>query len=121
MERKEKINTREVGTTYEQIACDFLQKEGLRVIETNFRTRMGEIDIIAQDKNEIVFIEVKYRKDTEYGGAPFAISRSKQQTIVRVAQVYIKMRKLPVHAFYRFDAVLIDGADVRHIKNAWQA
>lgn len=115
----EKVNKREVGGRYEQMACEYLEEEGLRVIETNYRTRVGEIDIIARDKNEIVFIEVKYRKNRSYGGAEFAIPRSKQLTIIRVAKVYIKMHGLSFRCFYRFDAVLIDGDEIRHIKNAW--
>ena len=117
----EKVNKREVGGKYEQRACEFLEEQGLRVIETNYRTRVGEIDIIAQDKNELVFIEVKYRKDRSYGGAEFAIPRSKQLTIIRVAKVYIKMHGLTFNGFYRFDAVLIDGEEIQHIRNAWHA
>ncbi|MBR2696141.1 MAG: YraN family protein [Parasporobacterium sp.] len=115
------MNKREIGTEYEQKACAFIEEEGLRVIETNYRTRTGEIDIIARDKDEIVFLEVKYRKDRSFGGAEGAIPKSKQRTIIQVAKVYIKMHNLPQNGFYRFDAVLIDGEEITHIKNAWQA
>ena len=116
-----KMNKRLVGAEYEMRACEFLEDEGMRVIETNYRTRVGEIDIIAKDRDEIVFVEVKYRKDRSHGGAEFAIPKSKQNTIIRVAKVYIKMHGLPVNGFYRFDAVLIDGEEITHIRNAWQA
>ena len=115
------MNKREVGTRYEQLACAYIEEEGMKVIETNYRTQLGEIDIIAWDKEILVFLEVKYRKDRSHGGAEFAIPKSKQQTIMKVAKVYIKMNRLPLNGFYRFDAVLIDGNEIKHIKNAWQA
>ena len=115
------MNKRDLGTQYEQLACAYLEEEGLRVIETNYRTRLGEIDIIARDGEELVFIEVKYRKDRSFGGAEHAIPRKKQLTIIRVANMYIRMHRLPQNSFYRFDAVLIDGEEIQHIKNAWQA
>ena len=115
------MNKREVGTRYEQLACAYIEEEGMKVIETNYRTQLGEIDIIAWDKEILVFLEVKYRKDRSHGGAEFAIPKSKQQTIMKVAKVYIKMNRLPLNGFYRFDAVLIDGNEIQHIKNAWQA
>ena len=115
------MNKRETGTKYEQMACDYLEEEGLRVVETNYRTPLGEIDIIARDGNTLVFIEVKYRQNRNFGGAEHAIPRKKQLTIIRVAKMYIKMHRLPLSGFYRFDAVLIDGEEIQHIKNAWQA
>lgn len=115
------MNKRETGTRYEQMACDYLEEQGLEVIETNYRTRLGEIDIIAKDREELVFVEVKYRKDRSCGGAAYAISRKKQMTIIRVANMYIRMHRLPLSAPYRFDAVLIDGDEIQHVKNAWQA
>ena len=115
------MNKREIGSAYEQKACAFLEEEWLEIIETNYRTRSGEIDIIARDRSELVFLEVKYRKDRSFGGAESAIPRSKQKTIIQVAKIYIKMHGLPLNGFYRFDAVLIDGGEITHIKNAWQA
>ena len=115
------MNKRETGTRYEQKACVYLEEQGMKVIETNYRTRLGEIDIIAKDREELVFVEVKYRKDRSFGGAEYAIPRKKQMTIIRVANMYIRMHRLPLSAPYRFDAVLIDGDEIQHVKNAWQA
>lgn len=116
----EHVNKRRLGEAYEQKACDFIEEEGLRVIERNYRTPLGEIDIIARDREELVFLEVKYRKSRDRGGAEYAISRDKQRTIIKVAKMYIKMHRLPLRSFYRFDAVLIDGEEITHIRNAWQ-
>jgi len=68
-----------------------------------------------------VFVEVKYRSSNEYGGAEYAISVRKQQKIFRVAQWYMASRKISENTLCRFDAVLIDGDEVTHIRNAWQA
>lgn len=103
------------------MACAYIEEEGMEVIETNYRTPLGEIDIIAWDRETLVFLEVKYRKDRVHGGAEFAIPRKKQLTIMKVANVYIKMNRLPLNGYYRFDAVLIDGDEIQHVKNAWQA
>jgi len=113
------MNKRSVGTEYEQMACEYLVNQGLVIVETNYRVKIGEIDIIAKDKDTICFIEVKYRKSKAQGGAFYAISAKKKQTITRVANWYITSHKLPQNAFYRFDAVLIDGQEVSYVKNAW--
>ena len=113
------MNTRAVGAFYEDMACAFLEKQGLKIIKRNFRVRLGEIDIIAQDADELVFIEVKYRKDKSCGGAEYAISKTKQDKIRRTAQCFMKMNGYSMSTFCRFDAVLIDGEDITHVKKAW--
>ena len=114
------MNKREVGTDHETMACDYLQRSGMRIICRNFRVKAGEIDIIAQDGNVLVFVEVKYRSSMEYGGAQYAVSIKKQKKIVRVAQWFMAKYKIPDDTYCRFDAVLIDGNDIIHIKNAWE-
>ena len=114
------INKREIGNRYEDLACERLENEGMKIIARNYRVRIGEIDIIAKDGNELVFIEVKYRKNRSYGGAEYAISPAKQKVIRRVAEWYMKQHRIRPDSFCRFDAVLIDGEDIEHIKNAWQ-
>ena len=113
------INKRELGNKYEDLACEHLENEGMKIIARNYRVRIGEIDIIARDGNELVFIEVKYRKSRSYGGAEYAISAAKQKVIRRVAEWYMKQHRINPNTFCRFDAVLIDGEDIEHIKNAF--
>ena len=113
------INKRELGNKYEDLACEHLESKGMQIIARNYRVRIGEIDIIARDGNELVFIEVKYRKNRSYGGAEYAISTSKQKVIRRVAEWYMKQYGISQNSFCRFDAVLIDGEDIEHIKNAF--
>ena len=114
------MNKREIGNQYENLACSYMEKEGMHILARNYRVRAGEIDIIAMDKDVLVFAEVKYRSSIEYGGAEYAIPDSKKKTIVRVAQWFMASRKIPQDTFCRFDAVLIDGETITYIKNAWQ-
>ena len=114
------MNTRAIGTAYEDLACEHLQAQGMLILARNYRVRLGEIDIVALDGDELVFVEVKYRASLDFGGAEYAIPLSKQRTIWKVAQCYMKQNRYRSDAFCRFDAVLVNGMDVIHIKNAWQ-
>ena len=115
------MNTREVGNKYEDLACKVLENKGLRIIERNYRCKIGEIDIIARDENEdsLVFVEVKYRKTANFGGADFAVDYKKQNKIRKVAETFMKHHKISPLTFCRFDCIMITGEDVKHIKNAF--
>ncbi|MBO4834524.1 MAG: YraN family protein [Lachnospiraceae bacterium] len=112
-------NKRALGGRQEDLACRFLEQQGILILERNYRVKIGEIDIIAKEGNEICFIEVKYRASRKYGGASYAISHQKQEKIRRVAQWYISSHHLGNNVFFRFDAVLIDGDEIQYIRNAW--
>ena len=114
------MNKRKIGSAYEDLACERLEAEGMQILARNYRVRIGEIDIIARDQEELVFIEVKYRSSLDYGGAEYAIPPAKQRTIRRVAAWYMSQNHIRPDSFCRFDAILIDGEDVTHIRNAWQ-
>lgn len=116
----QKINKRLLGSSYEELACEHLEAQGFRILARNYRVKAGEIDIIARDREELVFVEVKYRASDRYGGASYAIPFRKQAVIRRVAQWYMKEHHIPQDSFCRFDAVLIDGEEITHIRNAWQ-
>lgn len=113
------INKRTVGNGYEEIAVEYLEGLGYKIEERNFRCRSGEIDIIARHEGYLVFVEVKYRSTTKKGTPEESINWRKQQTISRVADFYIYSHGLRADRPYRFDAVLIQGADIRVIKNAF--
>ena len=113
------MNTRKIGNAYEDLACEHLEDCGMKIISRNYRVKIGEIDIIAKDENILVFIEVKYRKNTDFGGAEFAISYAKKNKIRRVAEWFLSERGYPANTICRFDAVLIDGTEITHVKNAW--
>ena len=113
------MNTRAVGSFYEEMACEYLKNQGMHILARNFKVRLGEIDIIAKDADELVFIEVKYRKDKSCGGAEYAISKTKQEKIRKTAACFMTKNGYSMNTFCRFDAVLIDGEEINHIRKAW--
>ncbi len=102
------------GNFGEQLACDFLKKQGYEILERNYRIRGGEIDIVAKDGLYLVFVEVKARNSDEYGLPVESITPWKIKAMVKTAQFYcqkIKWQDGP----YRLDLVTIDfTADEDH-------
>ena len=115
-------NNIEKGKKGEDIAAACLRKEGYRIIERNYRCLYGEIDIIAMDAGDIVFIEVKSRKSDNFGSPEEAVGITKQKKISRVALNYLRERGLADHNA-RFDIVAIrfmpQGNRVKLIRNAF--
>lgn len=109
------------GKIGEDIACQYLSKNNYKIIERNFNCRQGEIDIIAKDKNEIVFIEVKTRRNNSYGSPIDAITYYKQKHIIKSVQYYLYKEKLE-NSFVRIDVIEVYSKEekyyVNHIKNA---
>jgi len=94
----------------------------MEIVERNFRTRYGEIDIIARDDDCLVFVEVKYRKNTRFGSALEAVDRRKQAQIRRIAAQYISSGGYTGShriSHMRFDCIGITGSETVHIKNAF--
>ena len=112
------INNKIKGNLGEINAQEYVKKLGYKIIETNFKTKFGEVDIIAQDKNYIVFIEVKYRTSLKYGRPSEAVNGYKQNKIKLVAQFYIQKYNL-IKQFYRFDVLEIWNNDINYIINAF--
>lgn len=113
-----KLNKRNVGTVYEKIAGDYLVSQGYEILEYNFRSRTGEIDIIAKHGEYLVFLEVKYRKNVSSGYPLEAISLQKQKAISKCALYYMKKNKF-VDVPVRFDVVGILGNSIQVIQNAF--
>src|SRR3989475_12933852 len=82
-----------LGEEGERAAARFLEARGYRILERNYRTRRGEIDLIAEDGRILVFVEVKVRLDDRFGGPAAAITRAKQARIARLAQQYLAWRR----------------------------
>ena len=92
-----------LGQKGEGLACKFLEQKGYRIISRNFKTSLGEIDIIAKDKETLVFIEVKTRESLQYGHPFEAVTRQKRRKIANVATLYLKkLKEIPA---CRFDIV----------------
>jgi putative endonuclease len=96
-----------LGMSGEDLACAELQRRGYVIVERRYRTRFGEIDIIAKDGPTTVFIEVKARMTQEFGGAAAAMTRWKQRRIARMAVDYLARQNLQ-DCPCRFDVVAID-------------
>ncbi|MBI5071405.1 YraN family protein [Candidatus Falkowbacteria bacterium] len=112
----------DLGQLGEKLACDFLRKNGYQIIDQNYRTRGGEIDIVAKDCEMIVFVEVKTRVSTAFGYPEEAIDGRKQHKLAMTAECYLSSHNL-YDSDYRIDAVGIemerDGRliDLRHEKD----
>lgn len=113
------MNNRFVGSLYEQEAARFLQNNGYKILQKNFRCKQGEIDLIAKSEGYLCFIEVKYRSGTSKGYPAEAINPNKIRRITRTAQFYMLLHKLPQETPCRFDAVLILEQEFTLIKNAF--
>lgn len=112
-------NNRTLGAFYEEQAVKFLEEQGLRILERNFRCKNGEIDIIAAEGKTRVFVEVKYRFSWSAGSAASAVTPAKQKIISRVASYYLYTK---VHSFEvpcRFDVIAFEGEEPHWYKNAF--
>ena len=112
------FNRRAIGTEYETLACEYLIRHGYQILCRNFRCRQGEIDIIARDRDYLVFIEVKYRHDEHEGDPAEAVDYRKQKKISRVAEYYC-WKKQKLNQPCRFDVICVLGQEIRHIVNAF--
>lgn len=113
------MNKRETGSKYENLAADLLQQKGFQILEKNFRCREGEIDLVAKEKEYLVFVEVKFRRNGKTGSAAAAVTYAKQKKICRSAEYYMMRKQLYGDTKARFDVVAIDGDRIRHIRNAF--
>ena len=96
-----------VGAKAEQIAFEYLQQQGLKLIERNWHCPFGEIDLIMQERNSYIFIEVKYRKTKLFGGAIYSINQAKCARIMRTAEFYLQTKR--IDAPCRIDAVILQA------------
>jgi putative endonuclease len=105
----------EQGAQWEGHALDYLQQQGLRLVEANFRCKCGEIDLIMRDGAGLVFVEVRQREHRFHGGAAASITPAKIRRLVRAAQYYLlRFPRLPP---CRFDVVAIDGGQLEWLRN----
>jgi putative endonuclease len=116
------MQKKELGKKGEEVALRFLKKRGYRIIEKNYVCKLGEMDIIAKERDTLVFIEVKTRTSTAFGPPQLAVNLSKQRQLSKVALNYLKEKHLEdVKA--RFDVVAIllgqKGEEIELIRDAF--
>jgi putative endonuclease len=108
------LSTRQAkGAAAEQLAADYLVRQGLSVIERNFRVKGGEIDLVCRDGKTTVFVEVRLRSRSDFGGAAASITPAKQARLILAARHWlVRHGETPC----RFDCMLFDGVEAQHIE-----
>lgn len=114
-------NNRAVGNYYETLATEYLVEHGYRILERNFHSRFGEIDIIAQKEGDIIFVECKYRSGEGFGDPLAAVDLKKQRRICKTALFYYTRHGYSMDCSCRFDVVAIyPDNSIVHIENAFE-
>ncbi len=113
-----KHTNKAIGDFGEKLAVKYLKEHGYKIVKTNYKIRIGEIDIIAMDGDFLVFVEVKYRSNALYGLPNEAVDKHKREKIKRVALFYL-MQKDMLEAYVRFDVVQILGDEIQLFQNAF--
>lgn len=112
-------NKRKIGSRYESLAAEYLIQKGYRIVMKNYRSPFGEIDLIGYHAGYLVFIEVKYRKNSRYGLPQDAVDIRKQHVIRKTADYYRMEQGLSETVPVRFDVVAILGNEIVVFKDAF--
>jgi putative endonuclease len=115
---------RRLGHEGESAAEQYLQHKGYRIVARNLRSSLGELDLVAEDGQVLVFVEVKARRTDAFGGAIHAVHQRKQEKLIRLAAQYLARHHIK-DRLCRFDVVLLQGTDtvssqIEHIQNAFE-
>lgn len=113
-----KQENRTKGDIGENKAVKYLTDKGYEIIETNYKNKIGEIDIIAKEGERIVFVEVKARTTAKYGYPREAVNEFKQRKIRMVAESYLKSKRL-LNSYIRFDVIEILAGNITHLISAF--
>lgn len=122
-QNSKKSNSKSLGKIGEDIAEELLRSKGYKIIKRNFRFGKGEIDIIAKDGDCLVFVEVKSRKNLDFGEPEYSITKSKQKQLKKIAEAYFYINGID-EQLCRFDVITIVGEKreemkINHIENAF--
>ncbi|MEM6513727.1 MAG: YraN family protein [Pseudomonadota bacterium] len=112
--------TRLVGDDRERRAARHLKQHGLKIVTANYRSRLGEIDIVATDRDCLVFVEVRYRRNHQFGRAVTTVDEHKQRKLIMTAQGFLAKHPRLASRVCRFDVIGFDGDDVRWLKDAFR-
>ena len=110
-----------IGSLAEEQAREYLLSQGLKLRDCNYRSRMGEIDLIMHDGDYLVFVEVRARSSNAFGGAVASVTYSKRQKLIKTALLYLSVNKLHDTQPIRFDVLGMEGVPPRitWVKNAF--
>ena len=114
-----KVNKRALGSEKEQVAAALLEQQGYQILRMNYRCKTGEVDLIAQHGEYLVFVEVKYRKNDRSGSPEESVTPSKQRKISKVCAWYLRENHLSLDTPCRFDVVAVSQEEVRIYQNAF--
>jgi len=103
------FNRRAKGEAYEQVARQYLKQQGLTFIDQNVNFKGGEIDLVMKDIKQLVFVEVRFRKNNQFGGAAASVNYQKQQRLLKAAQLYLQKEYGNNPPSCRFDVIAIEG------------
>ena len=111
------------GREAETRAWQYLQERGLRLLQRNYRSRRGEIDLVLQDQDSLVFVEVRYRRESRFGSGAESVDRRKQSKLIACAQHYLQTYPKTARQPCRFDVVSVGGSSgsIEWIRNAFGA
>lgn len=113
------MNNRKTGNEKEEKVCEYLEDKGFRVIERNFNSRHGEIDIIALSDSFICFVEVKFRSTNKSGLPEEAVTPGKMKKICKTANYYLYTHREFYSRQMRFDVAAVDDKEIRYYENAF--
>jgi putative endonuclease len=113
----------QTGKKGEDIAVAYLKSKGYQILERNYRCPFGEVDIVAKDRNTIVFVEVKSRRSDRFGDPQLAVGQDKQKKLSKISLNYLQQMRIPSENA-RFDVVAVkmypEGTKVELIRNAFE-
>lgn len=115
------------GESAERQACQFLEREHYRLLKKNFRCKFGEIDLIMQNGQNLVFVEVRYRKHDNFGSGAESVTQSKQNKLINTAKYYLQKNPNAAQYACRFDVISMspsessNNSEIDWIKDAFQA
>ncbi len=109
----------DIGRSAEDAAAAMLRAKGMTIVEKNFRAKVGEIDLVARDGDEIVFVEVRARASAAFGGAAASVGGVKRRKLIKAAQLWLQARGWTGPC--RFDVVAVDAGRAEHLPAAFDA
>jgi putative endonuclease len=114
----------QIGHAAESQACNYLQQRGLKIITRNYRSPYGELDLVMQDHDHMVFVEVRFRRHNQYGSGADSVNSRKQDKLIKTALYYLQQHPKQAKQPVRFDVISLSAADgetdIEWIKDAFQ-